>query len=108
MQKMVDNQARPIGLDALVGMAHIKARTGQLAEALAILALVREHPSSHFESREKARRLREELVAELPSELVTEAEARGREMDLMGTAESIIGRSRGSQLRILADWKSKT
>ena len=87
---MIDNQARPIGLDALVGMAHIKARTGQLEEALAILALVQNHPSSHFESREKARRLREELAADLPPELVTEAEVSGREIDLFRTAESLL------------------
>ncbi len=96
LQTMLGSQARPIGLDALVGMANIKARTGRLEQALALLALVNDHPSSHFESREKAGRLWEELVAELPSELVSEAEARGREMDLMQTAESLLAEVEGA------------
>ena len=60
LQWMLGSQARPIGLDALVGMANIKARSGRLEEALTLLALVKDHPSSHFESREKAGRLWEE------------------------------------------------
>jgi tetratricopeptide (TPR) repeat protein len=90
LNKMIENRARPVGLDALVGMAHIKARTGQLEEALALLPLVIDHRSSHFESREKARKLRKELAAQLPSQCINKAEAKGRKMDLMQTAESLL------------------
>jgi len=90
MRLMLDNQVRPIGLDALVGVAYVKARSGQLEEALTLLALASNHPSSHYESREKARKLWEELAAELPAELIAKAEARGRELDLWETAESLL------------------
>ena len=90
LQHTVQNQARPIGLDALVGMAHLKARAGQPEEALVLLALVRSHPSSHYDSREKARQLWDELAAELPADLVARAEARGRELDLEKTATAIL------------------
>jgi tetratricopeptide (TPR) repeat protein len=89
LQLMLSNEAKPIGLDALVGVAHLKARAGQLEEALILLALVRHHPASFYEIREKARQLWEELAAELPAELVAEADARGREMDLWETAQSV-------------------
>ena len=93
LQLTVQNQARPIGLDALVGMAHLKARAGQQEDALALLALVRSHRSSHYESREKARRLWEELAAELPADLVAAAQARGYNLNLEETAAALLAES---------------
>ena len=90
LQLTVSYQARPIGLDALVGMAHLKVRASQIEEALALLALVRAHPSSHYESREKARRLWDELAAELPADLVARADVRGRNLDLEDTAAALL------------------
>ena len=95
LRVLLNSQTRPIGLDALVGMAHVKARAGQLEEALELLSLVKTHPSSYYESKEKARELWEELAAELPAELIAQAEARGQEMDLWQTAESLL--SEGSE-----------
>ena len=88
--RLLEHQARPIALDAIAGVAHLKARAGQLEEALALLALVRSHPSSYFESREKAHRLWDELAAELPTDLVARAEARGRDLDLQETAATLL------------------
>ena len=91
--QLLENQARPIALDAIAGVAHLKARAGQLDEALALLALVRSHLSSYYESREKAHQLWEELAAELPADLVAAAEVRGRNLDLEETAAALIAES---------------
>lgn len=69
----------------------------QIADRLAgpncrLLTLVKTHPSTYYESQEKARQLWEELVEELPAELIAKAEARGREMDLFETAESLLSK----------------
>ena len=78
-------------------MAHLKARAGQFQEALELLSLVATHPSSYYESKEKARQLREELAAELPAELIAKAEARGQEMDLQQTAESLLAENKAAK-----------
>jgi tetratricopeptide (TPR) repeat protein len=93
LQAMRDSGAKPVGLDALVGMAHLQAQSGQFRQALECLTLVRHHPASDWEIKEKVRKLWEELVAELSPQLVSEAEARGREMDLYETAESLVAES---------------
>lgn len=74
----------------MAGVAHMKAHNGRLEEALALLALVKVHPASHYESRRRAERLWEELAAELPAEFVLAAEAKGQQLDLMETAVSLL------------------
>ncbi|MCP4421207.1 MAG: tetratricopeptide repeat protein, partial [Chloroflexi bacterium] len=90
LQDMINHDVKLVGLDALIGMAHVKARAGQLKQALELLALVRYHSSSTYEIREKVHKLQAELTAELPPDLITKAEARGRELDLFETAESLL------------------
>ncbi len=90
LKRMVTNQVRPIGLDALVGMAHIKARSGQFEEAIKLLTVVTNHPSTQYESKRKASKLWKKLTAELPAELVAEAETHGRGLDLTQTAEAML------------------
>ena len=48
------------------------------------------HPAASWEIKEKVRKLWEELTAELSPELVAEAEARGRALDLWETAEALL------------------
>ncbi|MCP4421482.1 MAG: XRE family transcriptional regulator [Chloroflexi bacterium] len=86
----LNTQAKPAGLDALVGMAHVKAHNGQFSRALELLALVQQHSASSYEIKEKARQLWEELTAELPPELIAKAETRGRELELWETAEVLL------------------
>ena len=93
LQMAVQYKARPIGLDALVSLAHLKARADRPEEALALLSLVRTHVSSHYESREKASRLRDQLAAHLPGDLLTRVEAHGHSLELEATAASLIAGS---------------
>ncbi|MFK7801822.1 MAG: tetratricopeptide repeat protein, partial [Anaerolineae bacterium] len=90
LQKMVEGGSKPVGLDSLVGIAHLLAQTGNLSRALELLTLVNRHSASNYEIKEKVRMLWEELVAELSPELIAEAEARGRELDLFETAENLL------------------
>ncbi|MEM7116133.1 MAG: helix-turn-helix domain-containing protein [Chloroflexota bacterium] len=90
VQRMLDTDANLIGLDAIVGIAQIKSQTGQIEQAIELLCLVQNHSASSWEIKQKARLLRDELGAELPPELVAEAEARGRELDLGETAELLL------------------
>ncbi|MCA9953087.1 MAG: hypothetical protein KC434_00090 [Anaerolineales bacterium] len=57
----------------------MKWRGKQFGQATALLALVRDHRASSWELQEKARKLWEELVVELPPELIE-----GRALDLPG------------------------
>jgi len=90
LQAMLQSGAKLVGLDALVGMANLKLRNNQFSRALELLALVRHHRASNWEVQEKVRKLWEELVAELRPELVAEAEAQGRELDLWETANLLL------------------
>ncbi len=90
LNSMLKTKAKPHGLDALVGIAHLQALSGKFERALELLNLVQNDTGRDWEIKEKVRRLRDELVAELPPELVAEAEARGRELDLWETAEALL------------------
>jgi hypothetical protein len=57
-----------MALDALVGVASVLAQMGEPVEALALLALVREHAASTQESRASAERLCKALAAQLAAE----------------------------------------
>ena len=90
LQMMVKHDAKPAGLDALVGIAYLQAQAGQLERALELLALVQHHPASNYELKKKAGKLWDELAAEVSPEVVAEAEARGRLLDLGETAEGLL------------------
>ena len=55
--------------------------------------MILNHPASLQESKNRVLPLLEGLTAELPAELVAEAEARGRELDLGETAEGLLNKS---------------
>ena len=81
------------GLDALLGMAHVSARTGRFKQALEITALVQHHELVNFELLEKARKLWEELEAEINPALVAAALESGRHLDLNEMAKQILSES---------------
>ena len=96
LKQMIDDGGKPTGLDALVGLAHVQAQTGQLRQALMWLVLVQHHHASMYEIKEKARQLWEELTAKLPAEIIAEAESQGRELDLRDTAVSLLNKKTAS------------
>jgi tRNA A-37 threonylcarbamoyl transferase component Bud32 len=103
LQTMLDKHLKPLGLDALVGLAHLQARSGQIDQALELLALVQNHASSSFEIREKALVLWEELVAELPAAIIAKAEARGKALDLFAVVKSLLANGDYADHRPTAD-----
>ncbi|NJN80897.1 MAG: hypothetical protein HC802_00450 [Caldilineaceae bacterium] len=72
-------------LEALAGMVHLQAQAGQLEEALTWVGLVRHHPSSYQESKDRLDVLETELRAKLTAEKVKAALALGQTTDLWDT-----------------------
>jgi predicted ATPase/DNA-binding SARP family transcriptional activator len=74
--------AVPKALDALVGMAMLRARQGQVEQAVTWLVLARQHPASSHWNRERAAGLLAELAAQLPPSAFTQAHTRGQTSEL--------------------------
>ncbi|MBV7328568.1 tetratricopeptide repeat protein [Chloroflexi bacterium TSY] len=72
----------PIALDVLISIAKLLMRAGEIQRALALLSLVEHHSASTFEIKEKARQQFTQLAADLPTEVITAAKARGQALDL--------------------------
>jgi predicted ATPase/DNA-binding SARP family transcriptional activator len=64
--------------DAAIGMAQVYAGEGQLARAVELLAFAESWPPTMHVPKERARKLLEELEAEMPAEVFAAASARGR------------------------------
>lgn len=80
----------PLALDALAGLAHVVASSGELTRALELIGLLLAHPAALHESKERVHELQAELEAELSPELVAVALERGRALDLWRTAVSLL------------------
>src|SRR5262245_40287441 len=72
----------PLALDALTGTAYLLAQAGKPEQALELLALVQYHPASTQETKDRAVKLHDELIAGLPPEAVDAAKTRGKERSL--------------------------
>jgi tetratricopeptide (TPR) repeat protein len=83
----LQNQVAPLALDALTGTAYFLAWAGKLEQALERLALVQSHSASTQEIKDRAARLHDQLIAELPPDVVAAAKARGKAR----TLEAVVG-----------------
>ena len=83
--------AVPKTLEALVGMAMLRARQGQVEQAVAWLVLARQHPASSDWNRERAAGLLAELATQLPPPALAQAHTRGQAGDLAEIATTIVG-----------------
>ena len=90
LQIMLEKGNKPLGLDALVGVAHLSAQTGAFMDALELLVLVQLHPASNYEIMRKAKKLWAKLTAELPSENILLAETKGSDINLWAAAEKVL------------------
>ncbi|HET7089904.1 MAG TPA: tetratricopeptide repeat protein [Anaerolineae bacterium] len=79
-------QEWPVVLEALTGIAALHAQAGEGARAAELLAFIGHQPASDYATRTKARRLLDEVSAQLTPEALAEAEARGR----AGTLEAML------------------
>lgn len=80
-------QATPLALDALVGLAHLRAGAGEAEAAAEMAACVLGHGASTHEARERARDLQAQLAHELPPRQVEAACARAAGMSFDETVE---------------------
>lgn len=67
------SQLRPITLDAMLSLARLNARAGDIARAAELARTVGDHPASTGEAKEASARLRAELQAGGASDIRTEA-----------------------------------
>jgi tetratricopeptide (TPR) repeat protein len=81
-------------LNGLAHGAELLMRQVDVALAVAVLALVRDHASSEQETRDRLQRLLDELQAELPPDLMTEATERGKQLDWEGAHQLIMDKLR--------------
>ena len=77
-------------LNKLVGIARLRSIEGDLAGAIALLALVIHHPASFQMTRDQAALLLAKLEAELPPDAAAQARERGVAMDLDTTMKKLI------------------
>lgn len=78
-------QAIPIALDALVGLARLDIKTGELEQAFELLSLVQHHPASTEETKECA----EHLMLEVEPALTLEEVHQLRAMEPVQNLDSI-------------------
>jgi len=71
-----DIHGTPVALEALIGIATLKAKQGNIEQALELLLIVLNHPASFQETKDRAAQLRAELEAQLTSQQVEAAETR--------------------------------
>lgn len=69
-------RAVPLVLDALVGLAHLKAQAGNAEQALELSLCVLSHTASTHQAKDCAGRLRAEVEAQLSPQQVTAAQGR--------------------------------
>ncbi|MBV7334797.1 protein kinase [Chloroflexi bacterium TSY] len=86
----IKHRLAPIALDIFVGAAKLSVPDGDIQQAVELLSLAEYHPAGTFETKENARRLWDKLAADLPSEAVTGAKARGQTLDWQATAQQLI------------------
>jgi predicted ATPase/class 3 adenylate cyclase len=69
-------QAASITADALIGIAALDAKEGSIISALELLGHIRHYPISSQEAKDRAERLRAEVVAQLTPQQIEVAQAR--------------------------------
>jgi tetratricopeptide (TPR) repeat protein len=73
-----DIHGTPVALEALVGLASLQVKQGDMEQALELLLMVLNHPASLQETKDRAARLRSDLEAQLTRQQVETAQARAQ------------------------------
>jgi tetratricopeptide (TPR) repeat protein len=80
----------PLTLDALVGVARLRATTGQEEAAAELVGLVANHPSVEVDSGQAAESILASLREALPSERLEASVERGKAMELEAVVERLL------------------
>ncbi len=78
-------------LSVLAGSAAMYEPVGNAARAVALATVAQSHPQADPFTRERAKKLLDELSAKLPPEIFTEAQERGKALDLWETVDELLG-----------------
>jgi predicted ATPase/transcriptional regulator with XRE-family HTH domain len=78
----IDANSIPIALDALLGLGSLETQSGKVDHPLVICYFILNHPSSEGETKNRAEKLRTELVPKIGPEQVKMAQADAREKTL--------------------------
>ena len=81
-------------LDALVGLATLRAEEGEPEGAVELLSLASHHPATTQATRDRARELLSSLECKLPAELFTDMILRGQGRDLEELVAEVLDESR--------------
>lgn len=84
----------PLTLDALVGVARLRAETGQQASAAELLGLALNHPAVEVDSAQAAETVLAGLREVLPAEELDAAVERGKTMDLDAVVAQLLAKEK--------------
>lgn len=90
LHSALQNQAATLALDALTGIAYLLAQAGKPEQALELLGLVQYHPASTQETKDRAAKLHDKLISELPPEAVAAARVWEKQRTLEAVAAEIL------------------
>ena len=80
----------PLALDALVGIASLHVKQGDMEDALELLSIVLDHPSSIQDTRNRAAHLRIELEAQLTEQQVEAVQAQARAKTFEAAVDEVL------------------
>jgi predicted ATPase/transcriptional regulator with XRE-family HTH domain len=86
----IETRGTFIALEALVGIASLRAKRGELEPALVLLLIVLRHPASTQETRLRAAQLRSALEAQLTSQQVEAAQARAQATTFEAAVDEVL------------------
>jgi predicted ATPase/transcriptional regulator with XRE-family HTH domain len=89
LQIVVRIQATPIALCALTGIAALHAKNGATERAYELATYCWQHPSSNWQTKDRAERLRADLEARLTPEQIEAARSRAQSMTLDSLAQEL-------------------
>ena len=86
----IEIQGIPVALDALVSLASLQAKRGNMEHALELLFIASDHPASSKESKDRADRLRIELEAQLTGQQIEIIQARTQGKTFEAAVEEVL------------------
>jgi tetratricopeptide (TPR) repeat protein len=89
-QLSTEMQALSVALEALVGIAGVRAQEGSIEPALELLMHVVNHPAGNQRTKDRAEELRAGLEAQLPPQQIQAAHARAQAQTLEAVAAEIL------------------
>jgi len=85
-----ETRGTPVALEALAGLASLRAKQGKMEHALELLLIVLIHPASVQETRDRAARLRLALETQLTSKQAEAAQARAQAKTFEAAVDEVL------------------